>query len=108
MHILIDADGCPVTRIAVRLAKQHGIDCMIICDTAHRIESDGAEIINSFCAVCSAMFSLAAASGSEMLLFSIVCSISSTIVFPRSSSVQKQTQAIIESSAFYYIRKSHI
>ena len=45
MRILIDADGCPVTGIAVRIAKQHGIGCTIICDTAHRIEYDGAETI---------------------------------------------------------------
>ena len=45
MRLLIDADGCPVTRIAVQLAKQHNIDCTIICDTAHRIEYDGAETI---------------------------------------------------------------
>ena len=45
MRLLIDADGCPVTRIAVRAAKQHNLDCTIICDTAHRIEYDGAETI---------------------------------------------------------------
>ena len=45
MQILIDSDACPVTRIAVQLAKQHNIDCTIICDTAHRIEYDGAETI---------------------------------------------------------------
>ena len=45
LKILIDADGCPVTGIAVRLAKQHGIDCTVICDTAHRIAYDGAETI---------------------------------------------------------------
>lgn len=45
MRILIDADGCPVTGIAVRIAKQYGIGCTIICDTTHRIEHDGAETI---------------------------------------------------------------
>lgn len=43
MRILIDADGCPVVDIAVRLAKEAGMDCLILCDTAHRIERDGAE-----------------------------------------------------------------
>lgn len=43
MRILIDADGCPVVDIAVRLAKESGVDCLILCDTAHRIERDGAE-----------------------------------------------------------------
>ena len=45
MKILIDADGCPVTRIAVRIAKQKNISCTIICDTAHRIQYDSAETI---------------------------------------------------------------
>ena len=45
MRILIDADDCPVTGIAVRIAKQYGIGCTIICDTTHRIEHDGAETI---------------------------------------------------------------
>ncbi len=45
MKILIDADGCPVTGITVRIAKQKNISCMIICDTAHRIQYDGVETI---------------------------------------------------------------
>ncbi|MBR3043183.1 MAG: YaiI/YqxD family protein [Oscillospiraceae bacterium] len=45
MKILIDADGCPVTGITVRIAKQHEISCTIICDTAHRIQHDRAETI---------------------------------------------------------------
>lgn len=43
MRILIDADGCPVVDIAVRLAKEAGLECLILCDTAHRIERDGAQ-----------------------------------------------------------------
>lgn len=34
MRIIIDADGCPVTDIAVRLAVKNGLHCTIICDTA--------------------------------------------------------------------------
>lgn len=45
MRILIDADGCPVVDIAVRLAKQNNIKCLILCDTAHVFEKDGAETI---------------------------------------------------------------
>ncbi len=45
MRILIDADGCPVVDIAVRLAKQNGIECIILCDTSHIFEKDGAETI---------------------------------------------------------------
>ena len=45
MKIFIDADGCPVVRNTVKIAEQFNISCVIICDTAHRIEHDGAETI---------------------------------------------------------------
>ena len=42
MKILIDADGCPVVDITVRLAKERGIECLILCDTSHVFEKAGA------------------------------------------------------------------
>lgn len=42
MKILIDADGCPVVDIAVRMAKENDIECLILCDTSHVFEKDGA------------------------------------------------------------------
>ena len=45
MRILIDADGCPVVDIAVRMAKKHNIECLILCDTAHVFEKDGAKTL---------------------------------------------------------------
>ena len=42
MKLLIDADGCPVVDIAVRLAGKYGWECMIICDTAHEFQKEGA------------------------------------------------------------------
>ncbi|MDD4694593.1 MAG: YaiI/YqxD family protein [Firmicutes bacterium] len=45
MRILIDADGCPVVNIAVNVARQNNIKCLILCDTAHVFEKDGAETI---------------------------------------------------------------
>jgi uncharacterized protein YaiI (UPF0178 family) len=42
MKILIDADGCPVVDIAVRLAEKHHTDCLILCDTSHVFEKAGA------------------------------------------------------------------
>ena len=45
MEVFIDADGCPVTDLAVSLARQYHIGCSIFCDTAHRIERDGAVTI---------------------------------------------------------------
>lgn len=45
MKVLIDADACPVVDIAVRLCKKYNTGCIILCDTAHYIERDGAEIV---------------------------------------------------------------
>ena len=35
MKLLIDADGCPVVDLTVRLAREFGVKCLILCDTAH-------------------------------------------------------------------------
>ena len=43
--LLIDADGCPVVDMAVRLARQHNIGCLILCDTAHEFSKEGARTI---------------------------------------------------------------
>ncbi|MEI8199764.1 MAG: DUF188 domain-containing protein [Eubacteriales bacterium] len=45
MRILIDADGCPVVDTAVRTARQNHIDCLIICDTSHVFEKEGATTV---------------------------------------------------------------
>ncbi len=45
MRIFIDADGCPVVDIAVRTSLKYGIECTIICDTAHSINREGAVTI---------------------------------------------------------------
>ena len=45
MQIFIDADGCPVVDITVRLAKQFGVGCTILCDTSHEFHKDGAETV---------------------------------------------------------------
>ena len=44
MKIYIDADACPVTRIAERVAKEHGIPVVLLCDTNHVLPSDYSEI----------------------------------------------------------------
>lgn len=43
MRILVDADACPVVDITVALAKKFGVSCLLLCDTAHILEKDGAE-----------------------------------------------------------------
>lgn len=45
MKIYIDADGCPVVDETVEIAFKYGIKCIILCDTAHRIERKNAETI---------------------------------------------------------------
>ena len=45
MRLLIDADGCPVVDITVRLAKAYDIECLILCDTSHVFEKDGAKTL---------------------------------------------------------------
>lgn len=45
MKVLVDADGCPVVDIAVRLCWQSAIPCLLLCDTAHLLHREGAETI---------------------------------------------------------------
>ena len=35
MKVYVDADACPVTRIAEQVAKEHGIPVVLLCDTNH-------------------------------------------------------------------------
>lgn len=45
MRILIDADGCPVVDITVAIAREHNLECLILCDTCHRFEKTGAQTL---------------------------------------------------------------
>ena len=46
MRIWIDADGCPVVDITLRVARDYGVPCVIVCDTAHAfLPRDGVEVI---------------------------------------------------------------
>ena len=40
MMIYVDADACPVTRIAEEIARRHGIPVTLLCDTNHVLTSD--------------------------------------------------------------------
>lgn len=44
-HLFIDADGCPVIDIAIKVAEEFKISVTIICDTSHEIYRDGAHTI---------------------------------------------------------------
>ena len=45
MTILIDADGCPVVDITVKIAKEWHVDCIILCDTSHVFDKPGVKTI---------------------------------------------------------------
>jgi len=45
LTIFIDADGCPVVDITDKLSKQAGVDLVIVCDTSHVFEYDGARTV---------------------------------------------------------------
>ena len=45
MKVLIDADACPVVDIAVALCRQRAKECLLLCDTAHEIQRDGAQTL---------------------------------------------------------------
>lgn len=43
--ILIDADGCPVVDLTVQTAAKYKVPVLILCDTAHQIQRDGAQTL---------------------------------------------------------------
>lgn len=45
MQIFIDADGCPVVDITIRIAARFEIPCTVLCDTAHVFEREGATTV---------------------------------------------------------------
>lgn len=45
MTIFIDADGCPVVDLAITIAKEYDVPCLLLCDTSHVFQRKGAETI---------------------------------------------------------------
>ena len=45
MKILIDGDGCPVVDLTIKIAKKYNIEVIIMCDTSHVFNKDGAKTI---------------------------------------------------------------
>ena len=45
MRVLIDADGCPVVDIALQVCIAAGVECILLCDTAHEFVREGARTI---------------------------------------------------------------
>ncbi len=44
MKVYVDADACPVVKIAERVAKEKNIPVVLLCDTNHILNSDYSEI----------------------------------------------------------------
>lgn len=45
MNVLIDADGCPVINVTLRVCNKFRIKPIIMCDTSHNIQREGVEVI---------------------------------------------------------------
>lgn len=58
MRILIDADGCPVTKIAITVAEEFNMETIIFCDTSHIFEYENAKVITVSKGADSADFAL--------------------------------------------------
>lgn len=42
LRVLIDADGCPVVDETINICKSFGLECLILCDTSHHFDKEGA------------------------------------------------------------------
>lgn len=58
MRILIDADGCPVTKLAVNIAMKYSIETIIFCDTSHIFKYENVETVTVSKGADSADFAL--------------------------------------------------
>ena len=58
MTIFIDADGCPVVDLTLKIARELEIPVLLICDTSHRFEREGAQTLTVSKGADSADFAL--------------------------------------------------
>ena len=45
MNLLIDADACPVTDIAIKIGKQHQVPATLFCDDAHAFSRTDVQVV---------------------------------------------------------------
>ncbi|MCI6458437.1 MAG: YaiI/YqxD family protein [Clostridium sp.] len=43
MRILIDGDGCPAVDLTIKISRKFNIEVIIMCDTSHIFNKDGAK-----------------------------------------------------------------
>lgn len=58
MTVFIDADGCPVVDLTLKIARELEIPVLLICDTSHRFEREGVQTITVSKGADSADFAL--------------------------------------------------
>ncbi len=68
MKILIDADGCPVTKITINEAKKRGIEVLVFSDTSHIFDIEGVRCITVDKGADSADFAIANKAGNGDLV----------------------------------------
>lgn len=44
-RVLIDADGCPVVDETIKVCKTFSVECLILCDTSHHFDKEGAKTL---------------------------------------------------------------
>ena len=47
MRVFVDADGCPVAKLTARLCAGAGVDCTLVCDTAHSFDLPGVTLLQT-------------------------------------------------------------
>ncbi len=40
MKVLVDADACPVWKIAVKICTNHNVDYVLVCDVSHQFKEE--------------------------------------------------------------------
>ena len=45
MRILIDADGCPVIKESIKIAKKFALEAVIFCDTSHYFDEENVRTV---------------------------------------------------------------
>ncbi len=58
MGLFIDADACPVTDLAIEIAKSRGVEVVLVCDSSHEMRREGARTITVLKGADSADFAL--------------------------------------------------
>ncbi len=58
MKLVIDADACPVVKLAIAIAKEFALETLLVCDDAHEMHREGAQTVTVLRGADSADFRL--------------------------------------------------